>query len=621
MKIKTQLFLGFSIFALFIISIGVLTIFELENTLVSLILLDDSITDLQLSEKLLLHAVNIKYYDEVLTQSARNYAFTGDEKWKLRYLENEPFLSNELSHALELGTDIEKNFFNEIDVANKKLVEIELQSIKLVETGDLDQAAQILDSPEYLQTKANYEIGLEKYLESRNLEHTVLQEMSMTDVDNFMDTALEATNFGILIITLSVLGIIIGAIVISLSITKSITKPISQLHYASEQILQGNLDVKTTVNSNDEIGQLSKSFGYMIEHLKTTTDIEDRFSLQQNLRRALDESSIVSIIDKNGKITYVNETFCKISKYSKEELIGKRQDMLRSTVHPPNFYAELWTDIAKGKIWHGEICNKAKDDTLFWNDVTIVPFSDKNGNIYEYVSIRTDITYQKNLSNKLVKSERLSAIGELSARIAHDIRNPLGVIRTSLENIEKKHDDPEFIKKSISRCNNAVYRIAHQIDDVMSFLKESPLNLEPIELSNQFESIKNELVIPNGIQLILPTNTMTILADKIKIESLFTNLILNAIQKLNDEGIITIKIFDETNNMIKIEIEDNGESIPTNDLDKVFEPLYTTKQTGTGLGLASCKKIVLQHGGEISVTNNPVTFSILLPSTSKTNNN
>jgi len=214
----------------------------------------------------------------------------------------------------------------------------------------------------------------------------------------------------------------------------------------------------------------------------------------------------------------------------------------------------------------------------------------------------------------LLKAARFSAIGELSARIAHDIRNPLGILRTSLENMEIKHKDPEFVRRSISRCNNAINRISHQIDAVMDFLKESPLEIEHFSMLNLLQSIINGLEIPDRIKLILPTNDVVILGDKIKIESLFYNLIINAVQKLGDKGIITIRSSNEPNNMVKIQVQDDGDSIPEDSLMKIFEPLFTTKQTGTGLGLASCKKIIEQHMGFISASNNPVTFTILLPS-------
>ncbi len=211
----------------------------------------------------------------------------------------------------------------------------------------------------------------------------------------------------------------------------------------------------------------------------------------------------------------------------------------------------------------------------------------------------------------MIHAEKLSAIGELSARIAHDIRNPLSTIKNSLENI-KINKDEQFLEKSMKRCDRAIERITHQIDNVMGFLKESPLELESISFSNFIQSTISNIVIPDKIKLVLPTNNITILGDKIKLESLFNNLIINAIQSMNNKGTITVRISDEPNNMLKIQVEDDGPAIPTESLKKIFEPLFTTKQSGTGLGLTSCKKIVEQHGGTISVSNDPVTFTIIL---------
>jgi PAS domain S-box-containing protein len=382
----------------------------------------------------------------------------------------------------------------------------------------------------------------------------------------------------------------------------------------AEQVTQGNLDVKETLKSNDELGQLSKSFDYMIEHLKKTTDIENQLNLQKNLKNALDESSIVSIIDPNRLVTFVNEKFCKITKYSKEELLGTDQTILRSGVHSTKFYEDLWDVISSGSVWHGEICNKTKDGKLFWNEATIVPFSDKNGKIYEYVAIRTDITHQKDLSKKLIDIERLSAIGELAARVAHDIRNPLSVIKNSLGNIKLLKNEPENLDKTIDRCDRAVDRIAHQIDGVMGFLKESPVEGNRMSL---LEIIQSAVIgIPNqeGVKIIFPIKDVDVVGDRIKLESLFYNLIINAVQKLNHNGTITINAYDDLEKILKITVSDDGESIPESSLQEIFEPLVTTKQEGTGLGLASCKKIVEQHDGSISARNNPVTFTILLPS-------
>ncbi|MBA4718214.1 MAG: GHKL domain-containing protein [Nitrosopumilus sp.] len=133
----------------------------------------------------------------------------------------------------------------------------------------------------------------------------------------------------------------------------------------------------------------------------------------------------------------------------------------------------------------------------------------------------------------------------------------------------------------------------------MTFVKESKLQLESTPLVEFFNSIVTDMGISDKITIHMPTNDVTIQSDKIKLHSLFSNLILNAIQAMDNKGIITIRISKKLNNLVEIEIEDDGPSIPEENIKKIFEPLFTTKQVGTGLGLASCKKIVEQHHGTI----------------------
>jgi PAS domain S-box-containing protein len=126
--------------------------------------------------------------------------------------------------------------------------------------------------------------------------------------------------------------------------------------------------------------------------------------LSKNLKlsefnKALDLLAIVAITDENGIIKYVNDSFCEISKYSREELIGYTHKVIKSEHHTKTFFKNMWTDMKEGKIWVGDIKNKAKDGSYYWVDTTIIPFKNDTGEITGYISIRQDITQRKKLLN------------------------------------------------------------------------------------------------------------------------------------------------------------------------------------------------------------------------------
>lgn len=235
-------------------------------------------------------------------------------------------------------------------------------------------------------------------------------------------------------------------------------------------------------------------------------------------------------------------------------------------------------------------------------------------------SLKKLIETEKKLaeSHAMMKNERLGAIGQLSASMAHDLKNPLATIKTSATIIQKQviNTDPE-IEKAMQRMDRAIFRMSHQIDDVLNFVRITPLNLSEKRITDIINESIDSLEIPNNIKLKIIDSDFTILCDVKKLEIVFTNIILNAIQAIGKvEGQIDIKsqVIDDN---IKIEISDSGPKIPSEILDKVFEPLFTTKEKGTGLGLSSCKNIIEQHGGTISAHNDPTTFTITLPKKTK----
>jgi len=231
-------------------------------------------------------------------------------------------------------------------------------------------------------------------------------------------------------------------------------------------------------------------------------------------------------------------------------------------------------------------------------------FNTKCDKIFPIDEVKTD---------KSIKDEKLKSIGELSSRLAHDIRNPLSVLKTCTDILKSKY--PEIYEKEILKfeaIDTAINRIEHQITDVLGFVVSKKLNFTLNNLSEILDSSLTGISIPNKITISKSQNNVPIYCDFESIRIVFVNIILNAIQAINHSGKIDIKINQDMENVL-ISFENSGPSIPENSLSKIFDPLFTTKQEGTGLGLVSCKKIVDAHKGKIDVKNNPTTFTVILP--------
>lgn len=176
----------------------------------------------------------------------------------------------------------------------------------------------------------------------------------------------------------------------------------------------------------------------------STIELRQATRLAIETQNALDASSMITIADVQGNITYANENTCRMSQYSREELLGHNHRIIKSGLHPKEYYADIWKTIAHGKIWKGEFCNKAKDGTLYWAYATLFPFLGEDGKPKSYMGIHHDITSRKRLEADLQTSNR--ALEEFDHVVAHELKAPMTIIKMAADNLASAglgHLNPE----------------------------------------------------------------------------------------------------------------------------------------------------------------------------------
>jgi len=411
------------------------------------------------------------------------------------------------------------------------------------------------------------------------------------------------------------------------------------------------IDVSVTISPiKDNRGKISGAS-------KIARDITERKQTEQNLqtllkevidlKSALDEHAIVAITDPQGKITYVNDKFCAISKYSREELLGQDHRIINSGYHPKQFIRDLWTTIARGKVWRGEIKNKAKDGSFYWVDTTIVPFLNQDGKPRQYVAIRADITERKRaeaeirqlnaeLEERVAKrtAELETANKELEAfsySISHDLRAPLravnGFAGIVLEDFGPQL--PEEGRGYVERIRNGGQRMGELIDDLLAFsrLSRQSVNRQSVNSARIVQEALDELKPQReGRQIELRIGELPPCeADSALLKQVWVNLLSNAIKYTRDRkpAIVEAGCAHENGGKVYF-VRDNGAGFDMQFADKlfgVFQRLHRADEfEGTGVGLAIVQRIVQRHGGRAwaeSQVNQGATFYFTLEGENK----
>jgi len=366
---------------------------------------------------------------------------------------------------------------------------------------------------------------------------------------------------------------------------------------------------------------------------------------------ALDKSTMVTITDADGALLYVNELFCSVTKYSKDELIGaKPHELLNSGYHDQAFYDDVWNTLKNGNTWKGDVKNKAKDGSFFWTLTTIMPFLDDAGKPHKYIAIRRDIT------DKVVADERLKVslaenvmqkdkiqdqYGKLQdlqkekeefvAMITHDLKQPLVPIQGNAQMLlnPKMGELNEMQKGSVNEILGQVNLQLSMIDNLVSAQK-----LGAGSMKYDIEELSTKNILTDCIKIHSPIMTdkhieyfdsstadVKILADRRRLLESLTNLIQNAHDFVPQDGKIEIGVNNDAKEATFF-VKDNGEGIPKEKQERLFKKYGQVESTaqrkfgGTGLGLAVSKELIEGMKGKIwleSEVGKGTTFLFTIP--------
>jgi PAS domain S-box-containing protein len=338
---------------------------------------------------------------------------------------------------------------------------------------------------------------------------------------------------------------------------------------------------------------------------RPTPAVDDPVRRLEEMQQALDQAAIVATTDEHGVITYVNDKFCQISKYSRDELVGQDHRIVNSGYHSKEFFRDLWRTIGRGSVWRGELRNRAKDGTFYWVDTTIVPFLDAGGKPRQYLAIRSDITQRKVAEARLREQEALTQLGQLAAVVAHEVRNPLAGLRGSLQVLAARLPahirEREIIGPMIQRIDG----LSKTVEDILLFARPQPPRRQSVELHNVIgEAVASARAAATDFGVVTTSGDCAIVqADPEMLRAVLLNVLLNA-SHASPGAEIEVES-SPGNGVCRIEVRDHGPGIPDEIRDRIFEPFFTTKSSGTGLGLPIVKRLMEVQGGSVHLRPRP----------------
>ncbi len=441
---------------------------------------------------------------------------------------------------------------------------------------------------------------------------------------DFFASAQRIWRFGLI---LSVASIVLS-IIFSRFLVKRITDPLRTLVMAVRDARYGDKFAHASIGGSRELEELGDEYNDMVESRFLAEDkLLQALAKVECQRFALNSHAIVAVTDLQGNITEVNDKFCEISQYSRDELIGNGHQIIKSDYHPASFFKDMWSTISSGNVWHGEICNRAKDGSLYWVNSSIIPYIDAEGRIEQYIAIREDITKRKQVEEALkcalvAANAANQSKNDFLANMSHEIRTPmtaiLGYTDVLLENGSLANASPERIDaiNTIQRNGRYLLGIINDILD-LSKIEAGKMTVEnreyhPCQVLSDVASLMR--VRADEKKLLFETDFIgdipeTIQTDITRLRQILINLVGNAIKFTTKGSVRLVTQFVDTDGIpyMQFDVIDTGRGIGDEQKESIFKPFTQADNSttrvfgGTGLGLTICQRFAKLLGGDVVV--------------------
>ena len=408
------------------------------------------------------------------------------------------------------------------------------------------------------------------------------------------------------LLLVSIVGFAILASWISFCTFRAITRPLSELVRGTEAIGRGDLQHKIDLRTKNEMGQLADSFNRMTEDLRQAHEAlaAEAERLAVTLRSIGDG---VIAADTEGHIVLLNEVAENLTGWPQEEAVGRP---LAEVFHIINEKTrERCEDPVTKVLESGLVIGLANDTVLVSRDGTEriiadsgAPIRGGDGNVIGVVMVFRDVTERKAMEEQLVRQEKLAVLGQLAGGVSHELRNPLGVMKNSVYFLNIALDDvPEKVKEHLQILDDQVGGANEIITNLLDFSRVRPPTREAAAVRALLDEALGECHIPSSIHVGIDVpGGIGAAVDPTQIHHVLLNLIRNAVQAMPEGGELSVTGRRDKDAVV-ITVADTGCGIAEHDLGKIFEPLFTTKARGTGLGLSVCKSLAVANQGELSV--------------------